>query len=111
MKYTIGILTINSKILDNLRASHSEERVITYRNMDNIRKEEQDILVVDSEIFESPDSIQFYLSRIRKKVQDTPVLLIHRVSRPHEIEKDWFFNDFILFPFRKGNSRSGSSVC
>lgn len=102
MKDTIGILTINSEILDNLRASYPEERVITYRNMDNIRKEEQDILVVDSEIFESPDSIQFYLSRIRKKVQDTPVLLIHRVSRLHEIEKDWFFNDFILFPFRKG---------
>jgi len=98
----IGILTLNSEILENLKGSFPENRVVAYRNIDAIRKEEQNLLLVDTEIFESPDAIQFYLSRVRKKVQDIPVLLIHRVSRLHEIEKDWFFNDFILYPFRKG---------
>jgi len=102
MKETIGILTLNAELLDNLKASYPENKVVIYRNIDLIRKEEQSLLLIDAELFETSDSVQFFLSRIRKKIQDIPVLLVHRVSRVTEIESDWFFDDFILYPFRKG---------
>lgn len=102
MKETIGILTLNAELLDNLKASYPENKIVIYRNIDLIRKEEQSLLLIDAEMFETSDSVQFFLSRIRKKIQDIPVLLVHRVSRVTEIESDWFFDDFILYPFRKG---------
>jgi len=102
MKETIGILTLNAELLDNLKASYPENKIVIYRNIDLIRKEEQSLLLIDAELFETSDSVQFFLSRIRKKIQDIPVLLVHRVSRVTEIESDWFFDDFILYPFRKG---------
>ena len=102
MKEIIGILTQNNELLDSLRTYYPEDRITIYRNIDSIRKEEHNLLLVDSEIFDTVDSIQFFLSRVRKKVQDTPVLFVHKVSRVNEIMPDWFFNDFILYPFRKG---------
>jgi len=106
MKEIIGILTLNNELLDSIRTYYPEDRIVIYRNIDNIRKEDHTVLLVDSEIFEATDSIQFILSRIRKKVQDTPVLFVHRVNRVDEIMADWFFNDFILYPFRKGELKT-----
>lgn len=106
MKEIIGILTLNNELLDSIRTYYPEDRIVIYRNIDNIRKEDHTVLLVDSEIFEATDSIQFFLSRIRKKVQDTPVLFVHRVNRVDEIMADWFFNDFILYPFRKGELKT-----
>ena len=105
MKEIIGILTQNNELLDNIKAYYPEERIVIYRNIDAVRKEDHTVLLVDSEIFDAADSIQFFLSRIRKKVQDTPVLFVHKVSRVDEIMPDWFFNDFILYPLRKGELR------
>ncbi len=102
MKDTIGLLTNNNEIHENLRVAYPETDFIIYRSVDSVKKDESMILLIDSEFFDSPDSVQFYLSKIRKKLMDTPVILIHRVGQIDEIETDWFFNDFILYPFRRG---------
>lgn len=102
MKDIIGLLTNNNELLDDLKINYPDADVIIYKSVDSVKKDEHSILLVDSDVFDSPDSIQFFLSKIRKKILDTPVILIHRVNKINEIETDWFFNDFILYPFRKG---------
>ncbi|RPI95689.1 MAG: DNA-binding response regulator [Spirochaetales bacterium] len=57
-------------------------------------------------MFESNDLIQFHLSRLRKKLQGVPVLLILRVSHLDSLDHEWFYDEFVLYPFRKSELRS-----
>jgi len=102
MKYSIGVLSINTEIAEELSTNYSELSLIIYKSIDAIRKEDFSLLLVDIEFFESPDTIQFLLSRIRKKVHESPVILINRVHSIHQMRSDWFIDDFIIYPFRKG---------
>ncbi len=98
----IGLLSENSELIDDFINNLAEFTVRTYKSFDSIKPEEFIILAIDAEFFESPDSIQFYLSKTRKKTLNLPVLLIMRVNSLASLNFDWFFDEFILYPFRKG---------
>lgn len=102
MKNFVGLLTNKNEVLENFNSNCPETATINFKTIDSIKLDKCSLLLIDSDIFESTDSIQFYLSKIRKKIQDTPVILILRINYLEEIDMDWFFNDFVIYPFRKG---------
>jgi len=106
MKIRIGLVTRNSELADDLKINIPEYEVSTYKNIDNLSKEETDIFIIDYDEIGSPDSTQFFLSRLRKKIHDIPVFLILRVNTVSELDETWFFNDFVLYPFRKGELKA-----
>jgi len=95
-------LSDNSDIQDDFKSNFSGGEVVLFSSVDAIKKESMQILAVDGDFFDSSDSIQFFLSKIRKKVHEMPVLLVLKVSNVANLQVDWFFNDFLLYPFRKG---------
>lgn len=99
---SIALLADNSELSDDFKSNIENINTVIYKNVDNLRKENYSLLAIDSSIFDSPDLIQFYLSKIRKKIHELPVLLIIRVNQIEELQLDWFFNDCIIYPFRKG---------
>lgn len=75
-------------------------KIIGTGNIDNIKKEDYSLTLIDYDIFGSPDYVQFYLSKIRKKNQDTPVILCIKIEKVNEINYNWFFDDFIIYPVK-----------
>ncbi|MBN1500078.1 MAG: response regulator transcription factor [Spirochaetes bacterium] len=53
-------------------------------------------------MYSEEESVQYFLSKIRKKILTIPVILLLRTSQEEMVDFEWFFDDFILFPFRKG---------
>jgi len=106
MKIRIGLVTRSSELADDLKLNIPEYEVSIYKNIDNLSKEDTDIFIIDYDEINSPDSTQFFLSRLRKKIHDIPVFLILRVNTVSELDETWFFNDFILYPFRKGELKA-----
>lgn len=102
MKLNIGLVTKNHEISDNLKTNLPDLNVSLYRNIDTIHRNIDSVLFVDYEEIADSDSTQFYLSRLRKKIIDVPVILILQVNTISELDSTWFFDDFILYPFRKG---------
>lgn len=102
MEGSIGLLSNNSEIIEEFKVNIPSFRLRNYRSVDSINPGEIIILAVDVDFFDSRDVIQFYLSRIRKKLQIIPVLLILRIKFLSNIDIEWFFEEFILYPFRKG---------
>jgi len=106
MKINIGLVTRNSEIADDLKSNIPEADLSIYKNIESLSKESCSIFIIDYEEMGSSDSTQFYLSRLRKKILDIPVLLVLRVNTIPELDSTWFFNDFILYPFRKGEIKA-----
>ncbi len=106
MKINIGLVTRNSEIADDLKSNIPEAELSIYKNIESLSKESCSIFIIDYEEMGSSDSTQFYLSRLRKKILDIPVLLVLRVNTIPELDSTWFFNDFILYPFRKGEIKA-----
>jgi len=102
LSISVGLLSDNSDIQDDFKSNFSGGEVVLFSSVDAIKKESMQILAVDGDFFDSSDSIQFFLSKIRKKVHEMPVLLVLKVSNVANLQVDWFFNDFLLYPFRKG---------
>ena len=102
MTANIGLLSNNSELVEDFRVSISGLSVKNYTSVDSIKADDTLALALDVEFFESRDVIQFQLSRIRKKIKIMPVLLILRVSDMPSLDLEWFFDEFILYPFRKG---------
>lgn len=102
MKVNIGLVTRNNEIVDDLKTNIPDYEVLIYKNIDSISKEECSLFMIDYDEMGSSDSTQFYLSRLRKKILDVPVLLVLRVNTVQDLDATWFFDDFILYPFRKG---------
>lgn len=102
MKYNIGLLTQNNDLLSSAKENILTGEVHKFRNFDSIKTDEIDIVFIDIDIFDEGESVQFYLSKIRKKILSIPVLLILRTNQEDLLDFEWFFDDFILFPFRKG---------
>lgn len=102
MKINIGLVTKNSEQVEDFKTNIPDAEVSLYRNIDNISRENNSLFIVDFDEIADSDSAQFYLSRLRKRILDTPVLLIFRVNTVDQVEANWFFNDLILYPFRKG---------
>ncbi len=101
MEIEIGILSDNNELVDDIQTSCETYRFRRFRSIDSLRDEGFALLIVDGDVFEDTSSAQFYLSKVRKKFLDTPVILTLRVNNVSEAKRDWFFDDFILFPFRK----------
>jgi DNA-binding response OmpR family regulator len=106
MKLNICLVTRNSELADDLKANIHEFEVSIQKNMDSLSKEDSSLFIVDYDEINASDSTQFYLSRLRKKILDIPVMLVLRVNTVTELDSTWFFNDFILYPFRKGELRA-----
>jgi len=102
MKLNIGLVTKNSEISEDLKTNIPEAELSIYKNIESLSRECCSLFIIDYEEMGSSDSTQFYLSRLRKKILDVPVLLVIRVNAVAELDPTWFFNDFILYPFRKG---------
>jgi len=102
MTTNVGLVTKNQELAEDLKTNLSSIDVSLYRNIESIHRESDSAFFVDYEEIADSDSTQFYLSRLRKKILDVPVILILRVNTISELEATWFFNDFILYPFRKG---------
>jgi DNA-binding response OmpR family regulator len=96
-----GILTQNNELAESAR-EHSECETERYRNFESIRSDDFNILFIDADYFEGEESVQFFLSRIRKKIQGIPVVLIATEENLSHVKTDWFIDDMVLYPFRKG---------
>lgn len=104
-----GILTQNGELSDSLRNIVTFE-VERFRSFEAIKGEGLSILFIDSEFFEGGESVQFFLSRIRKKIQGIPVILIVGDHSVDSINTDWFFDDFIILPFHKGEIQTRTKL-
>ncbi|HSA14209.1 MAG TPA: response regulator transcription factor [Spirochaetota bacterium] len=102
MNYNVGLLSNNIDLVDDLKNGYQAGEVVGFRSVEAVKKDDISILAVDFDYFDSADSIQFFLSKIRKKIQEMPVLLVVTVGSISGMQVDWFFDDFILYPFRKG---------
>lgn len=103
---SIGLLSSNGELVDDFTAQYTDHEVRVFRSVDAVKGEGTLLLAIDADMFESSDLIQFHLSRLRKKLQEVPVLLILRVSHLESLDHEWFYDEFLLFPFRKNELRS-----
>jgi DNA-binding response OmpR family regulator len=101
LETNIGLLSNNSELTDSFKNNLPDFNVRTYKSLDSLKSDEIVILSVDSDYFKSIESAQFHLSRIRKKLHDIPVLLVLSTSTIIALDFEWFFDDFVLYPFRK----------
>ncbi len=99
MKNQIALLSDNQEIQSAIASYYPS--IELFRSIESIKRENFSILLTDFDIFGSTDSIQFLLSKIRKKIPDKPVLLILRDKSISELHMDWFFDDFIIFPIKR----------
>lgn len=102
MENNVGLLSNNPELTENFKENLQEYSVKSYKSLDILKAEEISMLSVDSVFFKTTEDIQFHLSRIRKKVHDLPILLIIPSSSLLTIDFEWFFDEFIIYPFRKG---------
>ncbi|MBP9042203.1 MAG: response regulator transcription factor [Spirochaetes bacterium] len=102
MKQKIALISKSPEVSDDIKSNLVDFEVETFKNIDYVSPNEFQIFFVDYDDIGASDSAQFYLSRLRKKILETPVILIFRVNTIFEMDDKWFFNDFILYPFRKG---------
>jgi DNA-binding response OmpR family regulator len=102
LKVRVGVLSKDSEVHESVTNEISGKEVIKYRSVNLIKQEDIEVLLIDVDVFSDEDSFQFNLSRIRKKILNVPVILIIKSSKKEAIDFDWFFDDFVLFPLRKG---------
>jgi DNA-binding response OmpR family regulator len=96
-----GILTRNTELQESLHSLIGMD-LEKFRSFESIRGEGLGLLFIDADFFEGDESVQFFLSRIRKKLHGIPVMLIASELAYSIINAEWFFDDFVLLPFRKG---------
>lgn len=102
----IGLITKNNELTEDLISNIPEYEILKYGNIESLVKGNCQLYIVDFDEIGNPDSTQFYLSRLRKKIHDIPVVLVLRVNTVADLDSKWFFNDFILYPFRKGEVKA-----
>jgi two-component SAPR family response regulator len=98
----IIILSEDRDLINEFIGGADGFNVTAHRSLDAVKSGELALLAIDAEFFESQDTVQFHLSKIRKKIQNVPVILIFRANLLNELNFEWFFDDFIIFPFRRG---------
>jgi DNA-binding response OmpR family regulator len=96
----ICLISSNSSFIEDISFLLSEMKVLSNSNIDNIKKDDYSLTLIDYDIFGSPDYVQFYLSKVRKKNQDIPVILCIKIEKVNEINYNWFFDDFIIYPVK-----------
>lgn len=101
-----GLLSNNHELIVDFKENGNNGDLRQYRSIDAVKGDEISMLFIDVDFFESADLVQFYLSKIRKKLQGIPVVLILRVGYLDYLNVDWFFDEFILYPFRKNELKT-----
>lgn len=101
MKNQIALVSDNQEILRKISECYPHSEVLYFRSIEIIKRENFSLIIIDYDMFGTTDSIQFLLSKIRKKIHEKPVLLILREKTIEFLQADWFFDDFIIFPFQK----------
>ncbi len=102
----LALVSKNPQLVEDFAENLADIEFAHFRSIDNIIKEDFALFCVDYEDMGDPDATQFYLSRLRKKIQNTPVMILLRVNSIPELEFTWFFDDFLIYPFRKGELRA-----
>jgi len=102
----IGLITKNNELTEDLISNITDFDIVRFSNIETLVRETCQLFLIDYDEIGSPDSTQFYLSRLRKKIHDIPVILILRVNTVTDLDSKWFFDDFILYPFRKGEVKA-----
>lgn len=100
MKIKTALITQNRELALEVRMLQMLD-VSVHGSLNTLKDEGFDIVLFDTEQIDISDA-QFYLSKLRKRFQRLPVILIVRTGYLESINRDWFFDDFIVFPFRKG---------
>jgi DNA-binding response OmpR family regulator len=98
---TVGLLSHNSELAEYFKDNVFGFSTKLYKSLDSVKSEDMLILCVDFDYFKTIESAQFHLSRIRKKIREMPVLLILATNTIPTLDFEWFFDDFIVYPFRK----------
>ncbi|MCX8124160.1 MAG: response regulator transcription factor [Spirochaetes bacterium] len=104
MKIKTALITQNKELVLEVRLLQILD-VSVHGTINTLKDEGFDIVLFDTEQIDISDA-QFYLSKLRKRFQRLPVILIVRVGYLESINRDWFFDDFIVFPFRKGELKA-----
>ena len=102
MNNRIALLSESQELLEKCEQHFPNTEIILFKSIESIKRDDFLPLLIDYEVFGSVDSIQFLLSKIRKKILERPVLLIINENNIAQLKTDWFFDEFIIFPFRKG---------
>jgi len=102
VKLRIGLLTNDAEIFENVQRELPETVLFRFKSINIIKVEDIDILLIDFNSFLEDESFQFNLSRIRKKLHSIPVIIIIKSSQKEKLNHEWFFDDFVFFPLRKG---------
>lgn len=100
MSVKIALLSKDEVLIDDFTDGLSDYEIIDYNSIENVRHENFSVIAVDVDLFNDIDTMQFYLSKIRKKFKSLPILLILRETDLDVMDLEWFFDDFTLFPFR-----------
>ena len=101
MNNCVGVLATDNLVFDAVRSNLGEVEIVKHHSADSIR-DNVSVLIVDLDVFEDCESIQFFLSKIRKKIHNLPVILLINQNNKDRVCFDWFFDDFVYFPLRKG---------
>ena len=104
MKIKTALITQNRELVLEIRLLQILD-VSIHGTINTLKDEGFDIALFDTEQIDISDA-QFYLSKLRKRFQRLPVILIVRAGYLESINRDWFFDDFIVFPFRKGELKA-----
>jgi len=104
MKIKTALITQNKELVQEVRMLQILD-VSVHGTINTLKDEGFDIALFDTEQIDISDA-QFYLSKLRKRFQRLPVILIVRAGYLESINRDWFFDDFIVFPFRKGELKT-----
>jgi DNA-binding response OmpR family regulator len=104
MKTKTALITQNKELAIEVRMLQMLD-VSVHGSINTLKDQGFDIVLFDTEQIDISDA-QFYLSKLRKRFQRLPVILIVRAGYLESINRDWFFDDFIVFPFRKGELKS-----
>lgn len=100
MKIKTALITQNKELALEVRIIQMLD-VSIHGSINTLKDGGFNIVIFDTEQIDISDA-QFYLSKLRKRFQRLPVILIVRAGYLTSINRDWFFDDFIVFPFRKG---------
>ncbi|MGB4269525.1 MAG: response regulator transcription factor [Spirochaetota bacterium] len=104
MKIKTALITQNKELVLEVKMLQILD-VSVHGTINTLKDEGFDIALFDTELIDISDA-QFYLSKLRKRFQRLPVILVVRAGYLESINMDWFFDDFIVFPFRKGELKA-----
>lgn len=102
MNKNLLVLTKRNELFNDVLSNWENDNVQRIKTSESVKAGELFLLLVDAEIFLDEDNIQFYLSKIRKKILEIPVIIIVNTATKESLNMEWFFDDFIIYPFRKG---------